>query len=69
MLYESVMTPSISANIANMELVVLFAIFYKSLFGRFEIYKKSRYHIVPSNDLVDDKSVNDSRIKDANGLF
>lgn len=69
MLYESVMTPSISANIANMELVVLFAIFYKSLFGRFETYKKSRYHMVPSNDLVDDKSENDSRIKDANGLF
>lgn len=40
MLYESVMTPSISANIANLELVVFFALFYKSLFGRFETSKK-----------------------------
>lgn len=36
-LYESVMAQSISENLPNYELILLFVIFYKRLFGRFEV--------------------------------
>ena len=35
--YESVMAQSISSNIPNYELIILFAIFYKVLFGRMQL--------------------------------
>lgn len=36
MFYESVMTPSIGANIPNYELIILFLLFYKLLFGKIQ---------------------------------
>ena len=44
MFYESVIASSISANIPSIELIILFIIFYKALFGRFQTYSR---HMIP----------------------